>query len=67
MCAYNSINGEPGCANEFLLQDQLRGKWDFKGYVVSDCGAVVDIYQRPPLQTHAAAGFSDQPAAWHGQ
>ncbi|WP_415197976.1 glycoside hydrolase family 3 C-terminal domain-containing protein [Silvibacterium sp.] len=45
MCAYNSINGQPACANEFLLEDQLRGKWGFKGYVVSDCGAVVDIYR----------------------
>src|ERR1022692_4788406 len=45
MCAYNNINGEPACANEFLLEDQLRRKWDFKGYVVSDCGAVIDIYQ----------------------
>ena len=44
MCAYNSINGQPACANEFLLQDQLRAKWAFKGYVVSDCGAVTDIY-----------------------
>jgi beta-glucosidase len=44
MCAYNSINGQPACANEFLLQDQLRGKWGFQGYVVSDCGAVIDIF-----------------------
>ena len=44
MCAYNSINGQPACANEFLLQDQLRGKWGFQGYVVSDCGAVTDIF-----------------------
>ena len=44
MCAYNSINGEPACANEFLLVDQLRGKWKFNGYVVSDCGAVLNIY-----------------------
>jgi len=44
MCAYNSINGEPACANQFLLQDQLRGKWDFKGYVVSDCEAVRNIF-----------------------
>jgi beta-glucosidase len=44
MCAYNSINGQPACANEFLLQDQLRGKWAFQGYVVSDCGAVINIY-----------------------
>ena len=58
MCAYNSINGEPACANEFLLQDQLRGKWDFKGYVVSDCGAVIDIYQGhhfKSAQTQASA------------
>jgi len=45
MCAYNSINGQPACANEFLLQDQLRGKWNFKGYVVSDCDAVVNIHR----------------------
>jgi beta-glucosidase len=44
MCAYNSINGQPACANEFLLQDELRGWWGFKGYVVSDCGAVLDIH-----------------------
>jgi beta-glucosidase len=29
MCAYNSINGEPACASQYLLQDQLRGKWGF--------------------------------------
>jgi beta-glucosidase len=44
MCAYNAINGQPACANEFLLQKELRGAWGFKGYVVSDCGAVVDIF-----------------------
>jgi len=44
MCSYNSIEGQPGCANEFTLVDQLRGKWGFQGYVVSDCGAVTDIF-----------------------
>jgi len=44
MCAYNSVNGQPACVNEFLLQDQLRGKWKFQGYVVSDCAAVVNIF-----------------------
>jgi beta-glucosidase len=43
MCAYNSVNGEPACANTFLLEDQLRAKWGFQGYVVSDCDAVEDI------------------------
>jgi len=44
MCAYNSINGEPACANRFLLRDRLRGAWRFNGFVVSDCGAVLDIW-----------------------
>ncbi len=44
MCSYNSINGEPGCANQFLLQHTLRGAWQFQGYVVSDCDAVRDIF-----------------------
>ena len=58
MCAYNNINGEPACASEFLLLDQLRGKWAFQGYVVSDCGAVVDIYRNhhyKPTQPEASA------------
>ena len=45
MCAYNRVNGEPACANSFLLKDQLRGAWKFKGYVVSDCDAIVDIFK----------------------
>ncbi len=45
MCAYNRVNGQPACANTFLLQDTLRGAWKFNGYVVSDCDAVVDIFQ----------------------
>lgn len=44
MCAYNRVNGQPACASDFLLVDQLRGKWGFKGYVVSDCDAVDDIF-----------------------
>ena len=43
MCAYNRVNGEPACASTFLLVDQLRAKWGFQGYVVSDCDAVKDI------------------------
>jgi len=44
MCAYNRVNGEPACANTFLLEDTLRGAWRFNGYVVSDCDAVSDIF-----------------------
>ncbi|HVN04190.1 MAG TPA: glycoside hydrolase family 3 C-terminal domain-containing protein [Bryobacteraceae bacterium] len=45
MCAYNSVDGLPACANPMLLGQILRGEWNFPGYVVSDCGAVGDIYQ----------------------
>ena len=45
MCAYNRTNGEPCCANTKLLGDILRGEWGFNGYVVSDCGAIDDIYK----------------------
>ena len=45
MCAYNSVNGQPACVNEFLLRDQLRGKWNFQGYVVSDCAAIINIFR----------------------
>jgi len=44
MCAYNRVNGEPACASLFLLAETLRGRWQFQGHVVSDCGALSDIY-----------------------
>jgi len=44
MCAYNRTNGEPCCSNKNLMVDILRGEWGFDGYVVSDCGAVYDIW-----------------------
>jgi beta-glucosidase len=56
MCAYNSINGEPACASQFLLQDQLRGKWNFQGYVVSDCDAVIDIAKNHNFKKTGAEG-----------
>jgi beta-glucosidase len=45
MCAYNSLNGQPACANQVLLDEHLRKDWKFQGYVVSDCAAVTDIFQ----------------------
>jgi len=43
MCSYNAVNGEPACANTMLLRDLLRGAWNFKRFVTSDCGAIQDI------------------------
>jgi beta-glucosidase len=45
MCAYNRTNEEPCCANKKLLVDILRREWGFDGYVVSDCGAIRDIWE----------------------
>jgi beta-glucosidase len=44
MGAYNRVNGEACCASPTLLQEILRDEWGFQGYVVSDCGAIDDIY-----------------------
>ena len=56
MCAYNRVLGSPACGSDVLLKDILRGEWGFSGYVVSDCGAISDIYERHKVvQTAAAA------------
>ena len=44
MCAYNGYAGEPCCSNDYLLTRILRREWGFRGYVVSDCGAISDIH-----------------------
>lgn len=44
MCAYNRTNGEPCCGSKRLLQDILRTELGFKGHIVSDCWALVDIH-----------------------
>ena len=44
MSAYNRVDGESASASWLLLEDILRNKWGFEGYVVSDCGAIKDIY-----------------------
>jgi len=56
MCAYNAINGQPACTNSFLMQDTLRKAWGFKGVVVSDCGAVRDIFSAHKFAPDAVAG-----------
>jgi len=58
MCAYNRVNGDPACASPRLLGQILRGEWAFPGYVVSDCGAVGDIYQG-----HMVAATPEEAAA----
>ena len=42
MCSYNGVNGIPSCGNEMSQNEVLRAEWGFDGYIVSDCGAIVE-------------------------
>ncbi|HEY3281703.1 MAG TPA: glycoside hydrolase family 3 C-terminal domain-containing protein [Armatimonadota bacterium] len=56
MPAYNRTNGEACGASRTLLEEILRKEWGFEGYVVSDCGAIADIYEHHKLvETKAEA------------
>lgn len=45
MGAYNRTNGESCCASPYLMTEILRKEWGFDGYFVSDCDAVLDIFE----------------------
>lgn len=47
MTSYNRVNGVPSSCNEMLLKTLLREEWGFDGFVVSDAGAVYDVYENP--------------------
>ena len=44
MCAYNRTNDEPCCGSNSLLTDILIDQWNFKGHILTDCGALTDFY-----------------------
>lgn len=59
MASYNAVNGTPSCANGAILNELLRGEWGWRGFVVSDCGAVANVmdahgYAPTPATTVAA-------------
>ncbi|MEL0653949.1 glycoside hydrolase family 3 C-terminal domain-containing protein [Pseudoalteromonas issachenkonii] len=60
MCAYNSVNGTPACGNNELIQNKLRDEFNFKGYIVSDCGAIADFYD---IKSHNIVSTEAQAAA----
>jgi beta-glucosidase len=48
MCSFNAINGVPGCANQDLETDVLKGEWHFDGFIESDYTAVAELRACPP-------------------
>lgn len=61
MCSYNAINGVPGCANEYMIEDVLRKHWGWTNnqqWVVSDCDAIQNVFlphQWKPTRAEAVA------------
>ena len=54
MTAYNAIDGVPVSGNRAMLDDLLRARWGFGGYVVTDCGAISDMWKRHLYSADAA-------------
>ncbi|MCX2680250.1 glycoside hydrolase family 3 C-terminal domain-containing protein [Galbibacter sp. EGI 63066] len=61
MCAYNSTNGEPCCANSYLIDEVLIDEWGFDGHVLSDCWAIADFYSQD--NGHGVAANAAEAAA----
>jgi beta-glucosidase len=72
MCAYQSLDDEPCCSNPRLLQRILRDEWGFEHIVVTDCGAITNLFTTHNVSSspvHAAArgllGGSDLECVWN--
>ena len=59
MCAYQRFNGMPCCGSAFL-NNLLRNEWGFDGYIVSDCWAIKDFYNKG---AHEVVGTKEEAAA----
>ena len=53
MGAYNRTNGEPCCGHKYLMEDVLRGKWNFDGHFTSDCWAIKDFHENHKITKNA--------------
>ncbi|HSC40442.1 MAG TPA: glycoside hydrolase family 3 N-terminal domain-containing protein, partial [Chitinophagaceae bacterium] len=64
MCAYNAFKSQPCCGSDQLMIDILRNKWNFNGYVTSDCWAIDDFFKNH--KTHKDAEEASADAVFHG-
>jgi beta-glucosidase len=58
MAAYNEIDGIPCTANPLLLLDILRHEWGFKGFVLSDLGAIRELVDKHRVAPNAKAAIA---------
>lgn len=70
MCAYNRVHGKQACASDYLLDKVLKQDWGYKGFVMSDWGAVSSLEsaiagldQQSGAQLDPAVFFADRLAA----
>ena len=63
MCAYNRVNGVYDCQNRWLLDAVLKGDWGYRGYVMSDWGAVHSTVRSvlAGLDQESAYPFDEKP------
>jgi beta-glucosidase len=53
MCSFNALNGVPACGNDYLMNQILKGEWDFDGFVEGDWTAVAELRACPPKTPNA--------------
>jgi len=58
MNSFNDINGIPATANKYIQRDILKGKWNFKGFVVSDWGSIGEMVAHGYSKDNKEAAFS---------
>jgi len=58
MNAFNDLNGIPATGNRYLQRDILKGKWGFKGFVVSDWGSIGEMINHGNVKNEYEAALS---------
>ena len=57
MNSFNDLNGTPATGNKYLQRDVLKGKWNFKGFVVSDWGSIGEMIPHGYAKDNAEAAL----------
>jgi len=58
MNSFNDLNGVPATGNKYLQRDILKGKWNFKGFVVSDWGSISEMINHGNVKNQYEAALS---------